>query len=455
MSPRPRSDRTPSRGAGRDGRDRRDGRDGRPPRTGRPPVRLQSELGGDQVEGRRAVLELLSVGRRPVLKILMADEQEPSAQLDEIEQLAARMRVPLETVPRPRLDAQARTESPQGVLALARPLEPVPLEELCQPSAKGQAPFLLVAAGLTDPRNLGALLRSAECAGVTGVVLPRHRSVRLSPSVTKTAAGAIEHLDFAVVGGIPAALAVMETLGVWRVGLAGESSQSLYDLPLGEGAVALVVGNEQKGMAPLVRKRCDAVVSIPQHGRLPSLNVGWLAPWPCSEVARQRAALSPGAGRVDRKPSPAFGDPNRPYSAKMQGNPGRLTSATSVRLVDSGPSSGPDDDDDNNPSAPDHTGAAPRRVLLDSCIQCLVERTATAAPAPRPSAPPPVSPLAPSSGSSPTRRRCWSGWLRTGWPRRPLVAAAFDDLPAPARRHADARLRSAHLRCGVNRSCGR
>jgi 23S rRNA (guanosine2251-2'-O)-methyltransferase len=251
--------------------------------------REQSELGGDQVEGRRAVLELLSVGRRTVRQVLLAEDQDPSPLLDRIEELAARLRVPVETVPRARLDTQARTESPQGVMALARPIEPVPLEDLCATSKSGVAPFLLVAAGITDPRNLGALLRSAECAGVTGVVLPRHRSARLSPTVAKTAAGAIEHLPFAVVGGIPAALSVMTELGVWSVGLAGESEQSLYDLPLGEGPVALVVGSEDKGLAPLVRRRCDAVVSIPQHGALPSLNVGVAGAVAAFEVARQRA----------------------------------------------------------------------------------------------------------------------------------------------------------------------
>jgi 23S rRNA (guanosine2251-2'-O)-methyltransferase len=240
------------------------------------------------VEGRRAVLELLTVGRRTVRKIMMAQDQDPSPLLDQIEELAARMRVPVETVPRPRLDAEARTESPQGVIAQARPLEPVALEDLCAPSRKGVPPFLLVAAGITDPRNLGALLRSAECAGVTGVVLPRHRSARLSPTVAKTAAGAIEHLEFAVVGGIPAALSIMTELGVWTVGLAGESTQSLYDLPLGEGPVALVVGSEDKGLAPLVRRRCDAVVAIPQHGALPSLNVGVAGAVAAFEVARQR-----------------------------------------------------------------------------------------------------------------------------------------------------------------------
>ncbi|HVB92437.1 MAG TPA: 23S rRNA (guanosine(2251)-2'-O)-methyltransferase RlmB [Acidimicrobiales bacterium] len=252
------------------------------------PPRGRSELGGDQVEGRRAVLELLTVGRRTVRKVLLAEDQDPSPQLDRIEELASRMRVPVETVPRARLTTQARTEAPQGVMALARPIEPVALEELCAPTRKGGPPFLLVAAGITDPRNLGALLRSAECAGVTGVVLPRHRSARLSPTVAKTAAGAIEHLQFAVVGGIPAALSVMTGLDVWSIGLAGESDRSLYDLPLGEGPIALVVGSEEKGLAPLVRRRCDAVVSIPQHGSLPSLNVGVAGAVACFEVARQR-----------------------------------------------------------------------------------------------------------------------------------------------------------------------
>ena len=156
---------TPPRGG-----DRRSGAPVRPAPRRRPPL---SELGGDAVEGRRAVLELLSVGRRTVRKVLMAQDQDPSPLLDQIEELAARMRVPVESVPRHRLDAEARTEAPQGVIAQARPIEPVALEDLCVPDRKGVPPFLLVAAGITDPRNLGALLRSAECAGVTGVVLPR------------------------------------------------------------------------------------------------------------------------------------------------------------------------------------------------------------------------------------------------------------------------------------------
>lgn len=227
-------------------------------------------------------------------RLWLAEGLDPSSQLDEIEVLASRARVRVETVPRSRLDAEARTDAPQGVLALARPIEAVALEDLCR-SRGPVAPFLLVVCGVTDPRNLGSLLRSAECAGVTGVVLPRHRAARLSPTVAKVAAGALEHLDFAEVGGIASALRGLSAAGVWTVGLASESRRPLYGLPIGDGAVALVVGGEERGLPPLVRRRCDDVVSIPQHGSVPSLNVGVAGAVACFEVARLRAAAAGGS----------------------------------------------------------------------------------------------------------------------------------------------------------------
>ena len=124
--------------------------------------------------------------------------------------------------------------------------------------------------------------------------------------MAKVAAGAIEHLDFAVVGGIPAALGRLADLGVWTVGLAGEVDRSLYQLPLGSGPVALVVGGEEKGLAPLVRRRCDEVVAIPQHGSIASLNVGAAGAVACFEVARQRAAAAgerPGGRGGTRRPA--------------------------------------------------------------------------------------------------------------------------------------------------------
>lgn len=238
------------------------------------------------MEGRQAVRALLAAGRRPVRSVWMADGLDPSPQLDEIEALAARRHVRVEVVSRSKLEATARTESPQGVLARARAVEAVPLETL----VTGPRPpaFLLVVAGVTDPHNLGGLLRSAECAGVTGVVLQRHRAAHLSPTVAKVAAGAIEHLSFALVGGIPNALDQLRSLGVWSLGLAAEGAVSLYDAPAATGPAALVVGGEDRGLAPLVRRRCDELVSIPQHGSIESLNVAAATAVACFEVARRR-----------------------------------------------------------------------------------------------------------------------------------------------------------------------
>jgi 23S rRNA (guanosine2251-2'-O)-methyltransferase len=240
------------------------------------------------VEGRQAVRELLSANRRPVRSVFMAQGMDAAQVLDDIEALAAVRRVRVDHVSRRRIDSLARTDAAQGVVAQARPVQETPLESLCEPGRRGRVPFLLVLDGITDPHNLGALLRSAECAGVTGVVLPRHRSAHLSPTVAKVAAGAIEYLPMALVSGIPSALARLSDLGVWTVGLVGEAKGSLYDLSLGDQPVALVLGSEGSGLAPLTRKRCDQLASIPQHGSLSSLNVSTAGAIACFDVARQR-----------------------------------------------------------------------------------------------------------------------------------------------------------------------
>jgi 23S rRNA (guanosine2251-2'-O)-methyltransferase len=257
--------------------------------TRRGPPRRDGALGGDQVEGRRAVLELLVAGRRRTRRVVIAEAQESSEQLDAIEVAARDRRVPVAFVSRARVDREARTEGHQGVYALCDPVPTTTLDKLLD-GADGVAAFLLVCDGLTDPRNLGALLRSAECAGVTGVVLPSHRSVRLSPAATKTAAGAIEHLRFSAVPGVPTALRDLDRAGVVTVGLAPEAKRSIYDLDVKGNAVAVVVGGEERGLGRLTRERCTEVVSIPQRGALSSLNAGIAGAVACFEVARQRRA---------------------------------------------------------------------------------------------------------------------------------------------------------------------
>lgn len=227
-------------------------------------------------------------GRRKVREIWVLGDVESSPILEDILELAQAERVPVREVSRGKFFAEARCEAPQGVLAKAAELPEVALDVLTTKRPGGRPPFLVAVDGVTDPGNLGALLRSAECAGATGIVLPRHRAVHVTPTVTKAAAGAVEHLSFAVVGGLPAALAELRKQGVWVVGLDGDGSTSLWALPAADGPIALVLGAEGAGLSRLVRQRCDEIVRIPLTGSLTSLNVAAAAALACFEVARAR-----------------------------------------------------------------------------------------------------------------------------------------------------------------------
>lgn len=246
-------------------------------------------LDGRQVEGRQAVRELLLAGGRRVVDIWIAEDIEQSAVIGEITELAGEIRVPIRRVSRGALEAEARSDAPQGVLAHAAPIEPVEFDTLCtRPALSGAAPFLLALDGVTDPQNLGALLRSGSCAGITGVVLPRHRAAHITPTVTKASAGAVEHLPMALVSGLPAAMMRAKELGVWTIGLDAGGEVNLFDLEVGNEPVMVVLGAEGKGLSRLTRTRCDIVVSIPLWGPLSSLNVGVAGAMACYEVARQR-----------------------------------------------------------------------------------------------------------------------------------------------------------------------
>jgi 23S rRNA (guanosine2251-2'-O)-methyltransferase len=256
-----------------------------PGRRGR--VSSDRGLGGDQVEGRQAVRELLIAGRRKVREVWMLDQGDDAPILEDIRELAAANRVTITQVGRGRFFAQARCEAPQGVLALAAPLPETDVDSLLT-GRGGTPPFLVALDGVTDPGNLGAVLRSAECAGVTGAILPRHRAVHVTPAATKAAAGAIEHVPMAVVGGLPTALANLRKAGVHVVGLDGAASTSLYDVAGADGPVCLVLGAEGRGLSRLVGERCDELVAIPMKGVLGSLNVSAAAALACFEIARRR-----------------------------------------------------------------------------------------------------------------------------------------------------------------------
>jgi 23S rRNA (guanosine2251-2'-O)-methyltransferase len=231
------------------------------------------------------VRELLLAGRRRVREILVAADQDDVELLQDIVDLALNEGVAIREVSRRRLLAEAHTEAPQGVIAKAAPLPEVDLDDLL---AAGGTPFLVALDGVTDPGNLGAVLRSAECAGVNGVILPRHRATHVTPAVTKAAAGAIEYLPMSIVGGLASALLRLRDQGVHVVGLDAAGDRSLFDLRLADTPLCLVLGAEGRGLSRLVRQRCDELVSIPLLGNLASLNVAAAAALACYEVARHR-----------------------------------------------------------------------------------------------------------------------------------------------------------------------
>ena len=175
----------------------------------------------------------------------------------------------------------------QGVVAIADPLEATELDDLAKPSADG-IPTLVALDGVTDPHNVGAVLRSAESAGATGAVLARHGGPAVTATVAKAAAGAIEHLRLASVPRIPAALERLRSAGLWIVGLDSEGDSPLFGLELLTEPVVLVLGAEGAGMSRLARERCDVVASIPRKGRTASLNVSAAAALACYEVLRVR-----------------------------------------------------------------------------------------------------------------------------------------------------------------------
>jgi 23S rRNA (guanosine2251-2'-O)-methyltransferase len=264
------------------------GRTGRVTPTGEAPRAVKKTLGGEQVEGRQAVRELLLAGTRRVREVWVASDLDDNEIVADIVEIAKAERVPVQYVARKRLEASARTDAPQGVIAHADGVPEAELATLIK-RGPGRVPFLVAVDGVTDPGNLGALLRCCDGAGVHGVVLPRHRAVHVTPTVAKAAAGAVEYVPMAMVGGLPSALTTMKDAGIWIVGLDDAAERDLFDIgDLAAEAICLVMGAEGAGLSRLVRERCDMVVSIPMLGRLSSLNVSAAAALATYEVARAR-----------------------------------------------------------------------------------------------------------------------------------------------------------------------
>ena len=239
-----------------------------------------------QLEGRNALQEALRAGRT-IDKVFIAsgDTDKGLQRLAAEAKEAGAVVVPVD---RRKLDQMSFTRSHQGVIALAAAHEYATIDEILEEaSSRGESALIVICDELTDPHNLGAIMRSAECAGAHGVIIPKRRSVGLTATVAKASAGAMEYMKVARVTNINNAIAELKEKGVWVFGTAAEGSVPMYKANLTVPA-AIVIGNEGDGMSPLVRKNCDVMVSIPMNGRISSLNASAAASILLYEAVRQR-----------------------------------------------------------------------------------------------------------------------------------------------------------------------
>ena len=246
---------------------------------------LSAEADG-VIEGRNAVIEALRAGVS-IDKIYL-QKGETDKTLGHIASKARAAGVVVVEADRRKLDAMSRTHAHQGVIALAAVREYVDVEAILDRAAeRNEMPLLVICDEISDPQNLGAILRTAECAGAHGVIIPKRRSAGLTAVVAKTSAGAVAHVPVARVPNLPALLDDLKKRGVWVFGTAADGTTSLYDADL-KGPAAIVIGSEGSGMGRLVAERCDFLVSIPMRGKLSSLNASAAAAILLYEAVRQR-----------------------------------------------------------------------------------------------------------------------------------------------------------------------
>ena len=255
-------------------------------RRERPQPNIVQEEDECRLEGRNAITEALRAGRT-IDKVFVADGDIDSG----LQRLIAQAKdagAVVVSVDRRKLDQMSVTHSHQGIIAQAAAHEYATIDDiLAEAEARNEPPLIIICDELADPHNLGAILRTAECAGAHGVIIPKRRSVGLTATVAKASAGAVEYMKVARVTNIAATIRELKERGVWVYGTAAEGSQVMYRADL-TGSTAIVIGNEGDGISRLVRELCDVMVHIPMSGRITSLNASNAASILLYEAVRQR-----------------------------------------------------------------------------------------------------------------------------------------------------------------------
>lgn len=240
----------------------------------------------DMIEGRNAVTEAIRSGRT-INKVFLADGDTDRA-LGRLAAMAKEAGAVVVRIDRRKLNEMSQTGAHQGIMASVAVHDYATIDDiLAAAEAKGEAPLIVLCDELSDPHNLGAILRTAECAGAHGVIIPKRRSVGLTAVVGKASAGAVEYMPVARVANLTAAIRELKQRGVWIFGTAADGAVPLYSADL-KGPVAIVIGNEGVGMSRIVADSCDFKVSIPMKGRISSLNASAAAAILLYEAVRQR-----------------------------------------------------------------------------------------------------------------------------------------------------------------------
>lgn len=247
----------------------------------------ENRLQNDVIEGRNAVIEALRAGRA-IDKIYIA-KGDVDKTLGHIASKGREKGIVVVECDRRKLDFMSQTHAHQGVIALAAVREYCSIDDIfALADERGEKPFIIVCDEISDGHNLGAIIRSAECAGAHGIIIPKRRSAGLTAVVDKASAGAAEHMLIARVANLPAAIKELKSRGLWVYGTAADGQNDLWHTDF-SGAVALVIGSEGDGMGRLVKENCDFVVSLPMKGRVSSLNASNAAAITMYEILRQRS----------------------------------------------------------------------------------------------------------------------------------------------------------------------
>ena len=247
----------------------------------------------DYVWGRYPVLEAMR-SRRRVHRVIVAQGPRDPALAQVLDQ-ARRIGIPVETASRRRLDELSHNSNHQGILAVTAPREYVDVDDILNRAKElDEPPLLVVLDTIQDVQNLGSLIRTAEAVGAHGVIIPEHRAAGLTPAVDKTSAGSVEFLPVARVTNLTRTLDELKKAGLWCIGLDG-GAKTRFDEANLTGPVALVVGNEGKGISRLVRDHCDVLINVPMRGHVGSLNAAVSGSVALYEIWRQRGWTMPAA----------------------------------------------------------------------------------------------------------------------------------------------------------------